>query len=315
MKAVENLAKDEKPVIHVTHCQFSAFKGVDWRTFASGAEEIARYVNNHSHVTIDMGQVVFTDTTTMTADGPFQFILHQLSGNKWINGDVETETSTGIVPFTYRRKSYVHAIQWSIGLELALLIKDPWKIYLTTDHPNAGPFTYYPRIISWLMSRVARERVLKKINRRARGKSLLPSIDREYTFYEVAIATRAGQAKALGLKRKGHLGVGADADIAIYDLNPARVDSSKDYKLVRRAFKRAAYTIKSGEIVVKNGEIVKVIDGETIWVNVVTSPSVSEFAPRLKQIFEDYYTVQYDNYIVPEEHLAISHPISTRAEI
>jgi formylmethanofuran dehydrogenase subunit A len=315
MKAVENLAKDEKPVIHVTHCQFSAFKGVDWRTFASGAEEIARYVNNHSHVTIDMGQVVFTDTTTMTADGPFQFILHQLSGNKWINGDVETETSTGIVPFTYRRKSYVHAIQWSIGLELALLIKDPWKIYLTTDHPNAGPFTYYPRIISWLMSRVARERVLKKINRRARGRSLLPSIDREYTFYEVAIATRAGQAKALGLKRKGHLGVGADADIAIYDLNPARVDSSKDYKLVRRAFKRAAYTIKSGEIVVKNGEIVKVIDGETIWVNVVTSPSVSEFAPRLKQIFEDYYTVQYDNYIVPEEHLAISHPISTKAEI
>jgi formylmethanofuran dehydrogenase subunit A len=315
MKSVENLARNEKPVIHVTHCQFSAFKGRDWRTFASGAEEIARYVNNHSHVTIDMGQVVFTDTTTMTADGPFQFILHQLSGNKWINGDVETETSTGIVPFTYRRKSYVHATQWSIGLELALLIKDPWKIYLTTDHPNAGPFTYYPRIISWLMSRVARERVLKKVNKRARSKSLLSSIDREYTFYEVAIATRAGQAKALGLKRKGHLGVGADADIAVYDLNPEKMDPSKDYKLIRKAFKRAAYTLKGGEVVVRDGEIVNVFDGKTFWVNVETSPSVGEFAPRLKQVFEDYYTVQYENYIVPEGHLAISCPVSTRAEI
>jgi len=315
MKCVENLAHGDKPVIHVTHCQFSAFKGQDWRTFASGAEEVAKYVNNHSHVTTDMGQVVFTDTTTMTADGPFQFILYQLSGNKWINGDVETETSTGIVPFTYKRKSYVHATQWSIGLELALLIKDPWKIYLTTDHPNAGPFIYYPRIIAWLMSRGARERVMKKMNRRARQKSLLSSIDREYTFYEVAIATRAGQARALGLEHKGHLGVGADADIAVYNIDPTSMNPLKDYRLIRKAFKRAAYTIKNGEVVVKNGEVVKSVEGKTFWVDVETSPSVNEFAPRLKQVFEDYYTVQYENYIVPEHHLAYSCPVHTKAEI
>jgi len=315
MKCVENLAHEDKPVIHVTHCQFSAFKGHDWRTFASGSEEIARYMNNHSHVTTDMGQVVFTDTTTMTADGPFQFILYQLTGNKWINGDVETETSTGIVPFTYSRKSYVHATQWSIGLELALLIRDPWKIYLTTDHPNAGPFIYYPRIMTWLMSRVAREKVMKKMNRRARQKSLLSTIDREYTFNEVAIATRAGQARALSLRHKGHLGVGADADIAIYDIDPTSVNPSKDYRLIRKAFKRAAYTVKGGEIVVKNGEVVKSVDGRTFWVDVETSPSVNEFAPRLKQVFEDYYTVQYENYIVPEHHLAVSCPVHAKAEI
>jgi formylmethanofuran dehydrogenase subunit A len=37
--------------------------------------------------------------------------------------------------------------------------------------------------------------------------------------------TRAGQAKALGLKNKGHLGVGADADIAIYNLNPETIQT------------------------------------------------------------------------------------------
>ena len=315
MKCVENLANGDKPVIHVTHCQFSAFKGEDWRTFESGAEEIAKYVNQHSHVTTDMGQIVFTDTTTMTADGPFQYILYQLSGNKWVNSDVETETSTGIVPFRYKRSSFVHATQWSIGLELALLIKDPWKIYLTTDHPNAGPFIYYPRIMSWLMSRRAREKLMKKMNSRARHKSLLPAIDREYTFYELAIATRAGQAKSLGLGQKGHLGFGADADIAIYNINPSRVDPSKRYRLIRRAFKNAAYTIKDGEIVVKNGEIVKSINGKTYWVDVETSASLMEIEPRLKKEFEDYYTVQYENYLVPEHHLAVSSPVPVKAEV
>jgi formylmethanofuran dehydrogenase subunit A len=207
MHCVKDLAEGTKPVIHITHCQFSAYKGSDWSNIRSGAEKIARYINRHSHVTIDLGQVVFTDTTTMTADGPFQYGLHLLSGNKWMNHDVETETSSGVVPFRYRRKSYVHATQWTIGLELALLIRSPWKVFLTTDHPNAAPFTTYPRVISWLMSRPARERLLKKINRKTRKRCALTTIEREYDLSEIAIATRAGTAKALGLTWKGHLGV------------------------------------------------------------------------------------------------------------
>jgi len=315
MKCVENLANNDRPIIHITHCQFSSFKGSDWRTFESGAEEIAKYVNTHNHVTTDIGQVVFTDTTTMTADGPFQFILYQLSHNKWINNDVETETSAGIVPFVYKRSSFAHATQWSIGLELALLIDDPWKIYMTTDHPNAAPFTFYPKIITWLMSKKAREKTLRKVNKRARHKSLLPTINREYTFYELAIATRAGQAKSLGLKAKGHLSPGADADIAIYNVNPEQIDPSKQYKQVRKAFKKAAYTIKDGQIVVRDGEIVKSVEGRTFWVEPELSDPRMEITPKLKKAFEDYYTVQYENYIVPEHHLANPHPIQVKTEV
>lgn len=314
MKCVEDLASEGKPAIHITHCQFSAFKGSDWRTLKSGAEEIAKYVNTHSHVTLDMGQVIFTDTTTMTADGPFQYTLHELSGNKWVNHDVETETSSGIVPFRYRRKSYVHAIQWSIGLELALLIKDPWKIFMTTDHPNAGPFTSYPRIIAWLMSRKAREATLSRINPRARNRSLLPSIDRELGFYEIAIVTRAGQAKALGLKNKGHLGVGADADVAIYNVNPETIDPSRKYKTVRKAFKQAAYTIKSGEIVAKNGEILKPVEGATMWLDVQVSNPI-EITDEMKKRFRAYWTVEYENYPVTEKYLKVSHPITVKANV
>ncbi|MBX5329303.1 MAG: formylmethanofuran dehydrogenase subunit A [Candidatus Bathyarchaeota archaeon] len=314
MKCVEDLALENKPVIHITHCQFSAFKGDDWRTFESGAEEIANYVNAHSHVTMDMGQVIFTDTTTMTADGPFQYNLYELSGNKWVNHDVETETSSGIVPFHYKRKSYVHAVQWSIALELALLIKDPWKIFMTTDHPNGGPFIAYPKIIAWLMSKKARENTLKKINPKARARSLLPSIDRELGFYDMAIMTRAGQAKALGLKNKGHLGVGADADIAIYNFNPETTDSSKKYKSLRKAFKRAAYTIKDGKIAVKDGEVVKHVEGSTMWLDVQTSEPV-EITEKMKRRFKEYWTVEYENYPVTEHYLEVSRQIIVKADV
>jgi formylmethanofuran dehydrogenase subunit A len=314
MKCVEDLAEGTHPVIHVTHSQFSAFKGSDWRTMSSGAEEIAKYVNHHNHVTLDMGQVIFTDTTTMTADGPFQYGLYQLTGNKWVNHDVETETSSGIVPFRYKRKSAVHATQWSIGLELALLIQNPWKLCMTTDHPNAGPFTAYPRIITWLMSQMARKKTMMKISKRARRNSLLPTIDREYGFYEIAIVTRAGQAKILGLKQKGHLGVGADADVAVYNVNPELVDPSRKYKTVRKAFKKAAYTIKDGKVVVKDGQIVKPVYGKTFWLDVKTSLPM-EINDDLKQKFREYWTIEYENYAIPESFLHVSSPISIKAEV
>ncbi len=314
MKCVEDLATNSRPSIHITHCQFNAYKGDDWRTLEPGTKEIADYVNSHDHVTMDMGQVIFTDTTTMTADGPFQYGLYGLSGNKWVNHDVETETSAGIVPYHYRRKNYVHTVQWAIGLELALLIRDPWKILMTTDHPNGGPFTHYPRIIAWLMSKKARKATLKKVNARARSRIILPSIDRELSFNEIAVVTRAGQAKALGLQDKGHLGIGADADIAVYAVNPERIDVAKKYRTVRRAFKRAACTIKAGDVVVKDGQIVQSTDGVTLWLDVETSEPAG-MTDDVKQKFREYWTVEYENYPVTEHCLKASYPISVKADV
>ena len=314
MKALESVATDGKPVAHITHLQFSSFAGDDWGSMRSGAEDIAKYINNHSHMTFDMGQVIFTDTTTMTADGPFEYSLYQLSGHKWVNGDVETETSGGIIPFHYKKKNAVNAIQWSIGLELALLIDNPWKMFMTTDHPNGGPFTAYPRILAWLMSKKAREATLMKCHKKAQKKSLLPSIDRELTLYELAIMTRAGQAKALGLKNKGHLGVGADADIAIYNINPETTDIARKYKTVRRAFKHAAYTVKDGKIVVKDGEVVGRADGRTIWLDVQTDEPC-RVDEEMKRKFREYWTVDYDNYPVSDHYIKVKDPITIKASV
>jgi formylmethanofuran dehydrogenase subunit A len=314
MKALEDLSTDGKPVCHITHLQFSSFGGDDWGTMRSAADEISKYINNHSHMTFDMGQVIFTDTTTMTADGPFEYTLYQLSGHKWVNGDVETETSGGIIPFHYKRHNAVNATQWSIALELALLIEDPWKIFMTTDHPNGGPFFAYPKIVAWLISKKARMATLKKCHKKAQKKSLLTSINRELSLYELAIVTRAGQAKALGLKNKGHLGVGADADIAIYNVNPETTDIAKKYKTVRRAFGNAAYTLKDGKIVVKDGEVVQHADGRTIWLNVDTTEEV-QIDDEMKRKFKEYWTVEYDNYPVFDHYLKVPQQITIKADV
>ncbi|MCW4046687.1 MAG: formylmethanofuran dehydrogenase subunit A [Candidatus Bathyarchaeota archaeon] len=314
MRALESVATDGKPVAHITHLQFSSFAGDDWGSMRSGAEEVAKYINAHSHITCDMGQVIFTDTTTMTADGPFEYTLYQLSGHKWVNSDVETETSGGIIPFHYKRNNAVNATQWSIALELALMIEDPWKIYLTTDHPNGGPFTAYPKIIGWLISRKARMATLKKCHKKAQKKSLLPTLKRELSLYDIAIVTRAGQAKALGLKDKGHLGVGADADIAIYNVNPETIDIARKYKTVRRAFGNAAYTIKDGKVVVKDGEIVQHVDGRTIWLDVQTAEQV-KVDEEMRRRFREYWTVEYENYPVTNHYLKISDPRTIKADV
>jgi formylmethanofuran dehydrogenase subunit A len=310
LDAVKDLAAGDKPVIHLTHVQFNAYGGVDYLSISSRADAIADYVNKNQHVTIDIGQVIFGDTTTMTADGPFEYKLFTLLRGKWANADVEVETGAGVVPITYSRSNYVHAVMWCIGLELALLINDPWRVFITTDHPNGGPFTEYPRVFSWLMSKKARERVLKRLPRLARARTNLKDIDREYTFYELAISTRAATAKILGLSNKGHLGVGADADIAVYNINPKEVNPSVDYKLVRQAFSRAYLTMKDGEIVVKDGEIVAAPVGRTYWVNTKAPKDVEDVViPEVQKLFEDYYTVRFENYYIPESYLACSAPI------
>ena len=314
MRALEDLSTDGKPVAHITHVQFSSFAGDSWAHMKSAADEISGYLNAHNHMTVDIGQIIFSETTTMTADGPFEFTLYQLSGHKWVNSDVETETSGGIIPMTYKKSSAVNATQWSIGLELALLIKDPWKVFMTTDHPNAGPFFKYPRILAWLSSKKARMATLGHCAKKAQNKSLLPSIDRELSLYELAIVTRAGTAKALGLKNKGHLGVGADADIAIYNINPETTDIANQYKPVRKAFGHAAYTIKDGQVVVKDGEVVFTVPGRTMWLDVETKePCVID--EEMKRKFKQYWTVEYDNYPVFDHYLKVPEKLTIKAKV
>lgn len=306
-----NLTKDltrvcEGPLMHITHVQFTGYKGDSWGSLESGGEDLVKELNVNPYVTLDMGQIIpGRPATTMTADAPFEFVLYHLTRWKWSTTDTEVETASGIVPYKYRKKSYVNTVQWAIGLEVVLMAKDLWRVFLTTDHPNGGPFTDYPMVISWLMSKKAREDLMSKMSGKALKRCVIPALDRELTLNEIVIMTRASPAKFLGLENvKGHLGLGADADIAIYDVDPRNVDFSRNYEIIVKAFRRAYMTIKSGEIVVKNGEIVNTIYGKTFYVK----PEIPEdlyksLYERVKSSFKKYYSIALENFIIDKSEL------------
>jgi formylmethanofuran dehydrogenase subunit A len=298
IKLAKGFSNSKRQVMHVTHVQFNAYAGSSWRDAASGAAEIAKVVNSMDNVTIDMGQPIFGHATAMTGDAPFQFTLHKLTGARWSNKDTEVESGAGIVPLVYLPNNPVHALQWAIGLELGLLV-DSNKVALTTDYPNGGPFTEYPYVMAMLMSKKMREGELSRVNAYVQKATGLASIDVEKTLYEVINMTRSLPAKILGLENKGHLGIGADADIAIYNLNPLETDTSKDFERVYKAFKVSEYTIKAGEVISRNGEIVKEVFGRTFWVDARKKVDKEAVMGDIKDYFQ-YYSVQIGNYGVEE---------------
>ncbi len=289
---------------HLTHIQFHSYGGGpdDQGSFCSHVPQLAEYVNDHPNLTVDVGQVLFGETTSMTGDGPLGYYLHKVTGRKWFNGDTEMEAGCGIVPITYKDRSFVHALQWAIGLEWYLLVNDPWRVAMSTDHPNGGSFLAYPEIVQLLMDRSYRQEILKRVHPRvregvratpdgARVLTVLKDLDREYTLNEIAIITRAGPARLLGLTHKGHLGVGADGDVTIYTPSSDK----------RAMFELPRYVIKGGEVVVEKGEIRKDVLGRSLYV----APEYDEgVVPDIEEWFEEYYTIQFANYPVDAHHLS-----------
>lgn len=275
---------------HLAHLQYHAYGGDDWFTMRSEAVKIAEEFNARQNLTTDAGAVLFGDTVTITADGPWQHLLHKLTGRKWGNLDVENETGCGIVPYAYKEKNLVNAVQWATGLELLLLINDPWRIYLTTDHPNGAAFWRYPEIIRLLMDADFRKEQLGALTPKALKRIILPELDREYTLSEIAIITSAGPARALGLSQKGHLGVGADADVAIFN-------EDRD---AARMFAYPRYVIKGGEVVIEEGEIRHIVAGRGLLVRPTYDEKVADY---IRPLFQQYYTMSFDNYPVEMDRI------------
>ncbi len=270
---------------HMAHLQYHAYGGDDWSTMCSASAEVAEYFNAHKNLTTDAGAVLFGNTVTVTADGPWQHLLYQLTGHKWGNLDVENETGCGVVPYAYKEKNLVNAVQWAVGLELLLLIDDPWRVSLTTDHPNGATFWRYPEIIQLLMNAAFRKEQIKALPEKARSRIILADLNREYTLGEIAIITSAGPARTLGLTQKGQLGIGADADVAIYN-------ASSD---VAKMFSYPRYVLKRGDVVVEEGELRKSVEGRQFAVKPAYDETIEDY---LRPLFQQHYTMSFENYPV-----------------
>ena len=118
-----------------------------------------------------------------------------------------------------------------------------------------------------------------------REQSASPTSIASTRLSEIAIITRAGPARILGLKHKGHLGPGADADVTIYT-----PDANQE-----TMFELPRFVIKAGRIIVEQGEIREETFGKTLHV----APDYDrDVEPDIKRWFEDSYSIQWRNYPV-----------------
>jgi formylmethanofuran dehydrogenase subunit A len=278
-------AADDLP-LHLAHLQFYGYGTDGPQGFSSAGPRLAEAVNAAKTVTIDVGQVMFGQTVTISSDVLRQFSARgQARPKKYVIVDGDSNGG-GIVPYEYRAGSFHSAVQFAVGLELFLLIDDPWRVFFTTDHPNGAPFTTYPEIFALLMDKELRAQWLSRLPTEATAVTTLPSLTREYTLYEIATMTRAAPAKLLGLLDRGHLGAGARADVALY----------RPGKDIAQIFRAAARVYKDGDLVVRDGAVTHYRFGRALQVTPTVEASMQR---RMAQYYDARYGLPSDFMSVP----------------
>src|SRR5271169_938012 len=298
--ALMTIAAADGLPLHLAHLQFYGYGKEGERGFSSAAAQLAEAVNAGTGITIDVGQVMFGQTVTISSDVLRQFnARNQARPRKWLILDGDAN-GVGVVPYNYRRNDFYNAVQWAVGLELFLLIEDPWHVFFTTDHPNGAPFTTYPEIFALLMDKDVRAEWASRLPAEALAVTTLPSLTREYSLNEIATMTRAAPAKLLGLPDRGHLGAGARADIVLYR-------PSKD---IAQMFRAAARVYKDGDLVVRDGEVMRYRYGRALHVTPTVEASMQR---RMTQYYDERYGLPSDFMRVPEGAIARREPFETVA--
>jgi len=93
--------------------------------------------------------------------------------------------------------------------------------------------------------------------------------------------------------QKGNLGVGSDGDLVLYNHDDN----------VAKMFSHPRYVVKGGEVVLEDGEIRETPQGREFLVKPPCDPGTDEF---IRPLFEDCYTMSFENY--PVELERIEHP-------
>ena len=173
--AVATIEAAEGLPMHFAHIQFYGYGDEGPEGLSSAAPRLVEAIDAHKNISVDIGQVLFGQTTTLSGDILRQFDGRRAASPKKWEIDQGDGNGTGIVPYKYRAKNFANAVQWAIGLEIVLLASDLWRVLFSTDHPNGALFARYPEIIHLLMDRGERERWLERLPEAARRSATSPA--------------------------------------------------------------------------------------------------------------------------------------------
>lgn len=299
IKASQNTDSDLKrnQILHIAHANSYSFDGNN--------ENLINFLNQNQNFDIDVGFVGFNQINpVITSDRRLinSMLTEDINENprKLISSAVEFEGDSFITMRNLSKENYQDCVLWANALDLALNVGNKFQVSFSLNFPNYANISDIPKIATWLLSVDARENFMKDMNNDFLKNNPLSNNDKVLIFSEFVCLTRVSPAKSLGLANiKGNLGLGADGDLNILDINIKEMDISKQHEELRSALSNMDYVIKSGTIVKKQKKFNFNLNGSIFWSRGKSEIKEKDFImSKKKDFYQKYSSVFYDSYKV-----------------
>ncbi len=264
--------------------------------------KLINFFNSNDNFDLDLGFISFNPINPLiTSDRRLinKYLDKKKTPKKYpiIKGAIESEGDHFETFRTLKKDNSEYCMLWSNALNLALRIKDKWKLQFSINFPNYAHLTDIPEIISWLLNKNSRNTFMENMNNEFKQDNPLFSIEDTFSINDLIIITRASPAKSLGLGDiKGNLGIGADADINMLNLNLQEIDYASQIDEIKKAFSDIDTVIKNG-IIVKQGEKINLNHkGALYWSKgTVNTQNYEKIMDKKKEFYKKYSSIFYES--------------------
>ncbi|MFX1309491.1 MAG: amidohydrolase family protein [Promethearchaeota archaeon] len=287
-----NIMRDQ--IFHIAHANTYSDDGDN--------NEFINFLNENQDIDIDVAFIGFNQVNPLiTSDR--RLISSMLTADiidnpiKLISSAIEFEGDSFVSMRNFNKNNYHDCVLWANALDLALNIKNKFQVSFSINFPNYANITDIPEIATWLVSTEARDNFMNGMNKEFIQKNSIQDNENVLNFSDFISITRASPAKSLGLGNiKGNLGIGADGDINILDIDIKETDISKDYQSLKLALSDVEYVIKSGNIVKKGDDINLDNQGSIFWSSGKIKFEGKEFIiGKKKEFYQKYSSIFYDS--------------------
>ncbi|MBY8987652.1 MAG: amidohydrolase family protein [Candidatus Lokiarchaeota archaeon] len=261
--------------------------------------ELIKFYNENQDFDMDLGFIAFNALNPLiTSDRHLiNKLINSTDTYKLIRSSVESEGDSFATLRKFSIKKKEDCILWANAIDLTLNIS-PWQLQFSVNYPNYADIKNLPEIASWLISNKAREQFMTDMDTSFLKDNSLISNGKELTFNDFIILTRSSPAKSLGIGSiKGNLGLGADGDLNILNLNLNDTDFSRDYEKFKSALGNIEYVIKTGEVIKDHDKINLNCSGKVFWASgKPEKEDPKSILTKKEDFYQKYNSNFYDSY-------------------
>ena len=257
--------------------------------------ELIKFYNENQDFDMDLGFIGFNTLNPLVSSDRHLInkLINSTNPYQLIRSSVESEGDSFATLRKFSKMNKEDCIMWTNAIDLGLNI-NPWQLQFSVNYPNYADILNLPEISSWLISNKARKQFMNNMEASFLKDNPIISNSKTLTFNDLIIITRSSPAKSLGIGSiKGNLGLGADGDLNILNLDLNDTDISKDYENIKSALSNIDYVIKAGEVIKNREEFNLNSSGKIFW---ASGKPEKEDTKSILARKEDFYQKYSSNF-------------------